>query len=98
MRSNKAHRKFINQLPCATCNALPPSQCSHIRRNTDCGTGIKPHDKWSIPQCDKCHRRVEYIITKDNTDMFKELALYLYRVSGDWENGVTAILNFRRKI
>lgn len=98
MKRDKNHRKFINSLPCATCNALSPSQCSHIRRNTDCGVGLKPSDKFSVPQCDKCHRKVEFIMTRDNAEQFKQLGLNLYGCSGDWKKGVELVLKFRRDI
>ena len=98
MRKNKSHRKFINSLPCVSCQALPPSECSHVRRNTDGGTGIKPSDEWTIPQCHNCHEKVDFIITRDNADKFKALCLSLYNVSGDWQEGVKLILEFRRTI
>jgi hypothetical protein len=98
-KSKPKHRKFINSLPCVTCNELPPSQCSHVRRGgDDYGTGEKPDDKWTIPQCDKCHRNVDFIITRNNVDKFKELGLSLYSVSGDWGLGVKAVLEFGRSL
>ncbi len=98
MRKNPKHRKFINSLPCATCNETPPSECSHIRRRTDGGTGLKPSDMYTIPQCRSCHSNVDYIITIDNCDSFLCLANALLRISGDWGKGVKLVLNFRSAI
>lgn len=91
------HRKFINSLPCCSCFNNPLSECSHIRRNHDGGTSIKPSDNLSVPQCHRCHDKVDYIITRENTDDFKTLAKSLYQVSGDWKQGVKLVLDFRRK-
>jgi hypothetical protein len=30
-------------------------QAAHVRRNTDGGTALKPHDKWCVPLCMKHH-------------------------------------------
>lgn len=91
------HRKFINSLCCCSCFCNPPSQCSHIRRFHDGGTSIKPSDSLSIPQCATCHEKVDFIITRENTEDFKTLATNLYKVSGDWGQGVKLVLAFRRK-
>jgi hypothetical protein len=31
-------------------------EAAHVRRNTDGGTALKPHDKWTISLCVKHHR------------------------------------------
>lgn len=94
---NEKHRKFINTLPCCTCFNNPPSECSHIRRDTFCGTGIKPSDEYCIPQCHDCHKKVDFIITRKNIDEFKLLAKRLYNNTGKWKECITLILGFRRK-
>jgi len=93
---NKKHRVFIGCLPCATCLALPPSQCSHDRRNTEGGTALKPNDKWTFPQCYKCHLKVDFLITDEKIDIFKKLCLDLYEVSGNIDKGFSIIQKFRR--
>ena len=91
------HRKFINSLPCCSCFNNPPSECSHIRRNHNGGTGIKPSDDFCVPQCHSCHTKVDYIITAENAECFKILAANLYQVKGDLGQGVKLVLEFRRR-
>ena len=91
------HRKFINSLPCCSCFNNPPSQCSHIRRQHDGGTGLKPSDFLTVPQCAKCHEKVDFIITSDNCTEFKTLANSLYAISGNWKEAVKLVLEFRRR-
>jgi len=94
------HIKFINQLPCSTCQALPPSEASHIRLGADGGMGLKPSDKFIIPQCHECHMRLH----RGEATFFGQLlgeahifAHSLFKVSGDWGEGVRLTLEFRRK-
>lgn len=91
------HRKYISQLPCCSCFVNPPCDCSHIRRNHDGGVGIKPSDCLCVPQCRNCHSKVDFIITKDKAEDFKQLAKSLYAISGDWGQGVKLVLDFRKR-
>lgn len=88
------HRKFINSLCCCSCFSNPLSECSHIRRNHDGGIGIKPSDNLCVPQCHKCHDKVDYIITAENVEDFKTLAKNLYFISGDVAQGHRLVTRF----
>ena len=66
-RKDPAHRAYIQSLPCAVCDAPPPSECAHVRVPYWEGemipyaergaTGLKPYDKWSTPLCGPHHRQ-----------------------------------------
>ena len=54
VRSQK-HLNFIRQTPCLISFQLP-SQACHIRVLTDCGTGIKPSDFFTLPFIYQYHK------------------------------------------
>jgi hypothetical protein len=57
-----SHRKWIRGHNCAVKGCTQgPIVCAHVRdgdypESEKGGTGLKPHDKWSIPLCDAHHR------------------------------------------
>lgn len=53
---NPQHRAWIRTLPCSVVGCRGPSVCAHVRQNTGGGTGIKPHDRWTVPLCDNHHK------------------------------------------
>lgn len=52
-----AHRAFIRKHYCAIPDCLTPfpTECAHVRDGVPPleagGTGMKPHDKWTVPLC-----------------------------------------------
>jgi hypothetical protein len=57
------HRAWVRGHACSVPRCAPdrsdPATCiieaAHVRRNTDGGTGLKPHDRWCISLCRKHH-------------------------------------------
>lgn len=61
-REYPAHRAWVRGFPCIVpgCVVEPNGpethiEAAHCRRNTDGGTGLKPHDKWCFPACKNHH-------------------------------------------
>lgn len=79
--------KFINDLPCCKCNALPKSEAAHIRKGTQAGIAQKPDDKWLVPLCHDCHAKQHRIgevsFWGDVLHKAKELALLLDFIYSD---------------
>lgn len=91
---------FIHSLPCCVCRARPPSQAAHIRTGTGGGMGLKPHDKWTVPLCDTCHKIQHNIGEKSfwkDVDFVKSQALLLYSCKQNWERGVTICFKIARE-
>ncbi len=63
-REYPAHRKWVRGHGCCVPGCEPilrePEtmviEAAHVRRNTDGGTALKPHDKWVVSLCMKHHR------------------------------------------
>lgn len=63
-REYPSHRAWVRGFPCLVHGCEPnlrePEtmviEAAHVRRNTDGGTALKPHDKWCVPLCMKHHR------------------------------------------
>lgn len=59
---NDAHLQFVRGLSCVVCGDNTSTEAAHVRFNDDraakrwTGKGEKPHDRWAIPLCGKCHR------------------------------------------
>lgn len=53
---NPIHREWIRSLPCCVPGCREPSVCAHVRQNSGGGMGMKPHDRWTVPLCDKHHK------------------------------------------
>ncbi len=53
---------FLRTKPCCSCYAPAPSEAAHIRMGSpehgkrSTGMQEKPHDRWALPLCAKCHR------------------------------------------
>ena len=54
-RPDKKRLERIREMPCIVCGAPPPSEATHLRLGHVAGTGIKPPDVLTVPQCRKCH-------------------------------------------
>ena len=98
------HCRFIRSLPCAYQGAHG-LQCSgdvvpaHIRMGAKAGTGRKPDDSRVIPLCHAHHS-----LQHDKGELFFhgnklresiELAIQLYKVTGNREKAIEAIVRFR---
>jgi len=63
-REYPRHRKWVRGHSCCVPGCVQdindpmtiPIEAAHVRRNTDGGTGLKPHDKWCISLCAKHHK------------------------------------------
>lgn len=59
---SEAHLAFVRTLPCTWCGDDTSTEAAHVRFGDDraakrpTGKGEKPHDRWAIPLCGKCHR------------------------------------------
>jgi hypothetical protein len=91
------HLKFIRSLPCVKCRQTYNVQAAHLRKGTDGGMGKKPSDCYTVPLCFKCHNlqhnKGEVTFWGD-TDKVKELALYLFKHTGDIEKCIKKLLSF----
>jgi hypothetical protein len=101
------HRAFIRSLPCLACGRPAPSECAAIGARTEAGTGLQPTARLIVPLCgpptvweDCCHSRLYY---RGRTRFWSELgidplalAARLWRVSGDREAGVHAVMRARQ--
>ena len=101
-QKDDAHRKFLAALPCIVCGDNISSECCHVRY-TDLraakmitGLGRKPEDCWTVPLCGKHHREQHdygdermWWIGKGIDPIF--VALALYRISGDYNDGLQII-------
>jgi hypothetical protein len=101
-RVNAAHKDFIRSLPCLVCGAPPRSECAHVRSSGDGGTGLKPHDKFSVPACAKDHRRQHEIGElafwgEAGIDPL-DVALRLWTVSGDIAKGEAVVFKARQRM
>lgn len=94
---DEKHLAFIRSLPCVVCKNNIETEAAHIRMMDPTvakpmtGIGQKPHDKYTLPLCGKCHReqhavRENQFWERAGIDPVK-LALELYSESGDFERG-----------
>ena len=50
------HRAWVRRHHCSVPGCLDRSiECAHVRRGTDGGAGLKPHDRWCISLCATHH-------------------------------------------
>jgi hypothetical protein len=88
-------------LPCCVCGDNIQTEAAHIRQGDyklakpKVGVAEKPDDMWTVPLCGKCHRHQH----EGNEGRFWEIAeikpliiaLRLYSVTGDYEQGCRVI-------
>lgn len=98
---DEAHLEFIRSLPCVSCGDNTATEAAHLRAaNLDYGKPApgmqaKPHDRWALPLCGRCHREQH----EGDEAMFWAfrgvnpwvLAMTLHDVSGDHEMACTVI-------
>ena len=95
------HLAFIRGLPCLVCKNNIETEACHIRMRDPSiakpmtGIGNKPHDKYTVPLCGKCHREQHSgsehrFWVQRGIDPVKT-ALALYSVSPDYEAGMQII-------
>lgn len=102
------HIAFIKTLPCTVCGASPcdpahvrMSVAAHGKYNT---MSRKPDDKFIVPLCEKCHRTDQH--TKNSERGFwaqlgidpVDIALRLWAVTGDEQQGLRAVERARQAI
>jgi hypothetical protein len=84
---SKPHRMFVASLPCCVSGIEGQTQCAHIRANTGGGMGLKPSDQYCVPlsvsEHARQHRIGEYPFWGERLPYAKELALDLFRNSGN---------------
>jgi hypothetical protein len=96
------HQAFIRSLPCLSCGKRAPSECAQVG-----GLGLRRTDYYLVPLCgpatvwqDCCHSRKHY---RGATQFWSalginalDLALQLWRVSGDLTAGVRTVMRARQ--
>jgi len=99
------HQSFIRSLPCLGCGRPAPSECATIGRLARLGVGER--HQYLVPLCgpptvwqDCCHSRKHYrgaarFWSELGIDPF-DLALQLWRVSGDVPAGMRALVRARQ--
>lgn len=102
-RSVPGHLKWIRTLPCIHCGYETGQyglgtyvvEAAHVRRGTDGGTSLKPHDRWTVPLCRDCHgvqHQVGEVTFWAMTGVDPvSLAEHLWRHSGDTDKAIRAI-------
>jgi hypothetical protein len=84
------HRKFVAAQPCARPNCYRRAVCAHLRTAGNSGTGMKPHDQFTVPLCDFHHKELDTPIPSDcingetRTDRFRrKYGIDLWKVAAD---------------
>lgn len=103
------HETFIRSLPCMACGKPAPSECAHVAGGMNLGLGASPDARYIVPLCgpatvwnDCCHSRLHYLgprrfwseLGLDPLD----LARNLWRISGNREAGLRAVMLALRQI
>jgi hypothetical protein len=92
---DETHLEFIRSLPCVSCGDNTATEAAHLRATNLAygkpapGMQAKPHDRWTLPLCGRCHREQH----EGDEAMFWAfrgvnpwvLAMTLHGVSGDHE-------------
>ena len=101
-QKSEMHLAFIRQLPCLVCLDNTGTEAAHIRfsdpraAKVNPGVGQKPHDRWTVPLCGRCHREQHEIKEQRFWDMqmidplFVAMALFLN--TGDVEAGERIVM------
>ena len=102
MRDEK-HLRFIRSLCCCVCLKTYSVQAAHLRKGVPLehkgGMGMKPSDCYVTPLCHDCHSRQH---NKGEDTFWKDVSLpaslaeSLYKLSGNKEKSIQAILRFNR--
>jgi hypothetical protein len=102
---NAKHLAFIRSLPCCICGGID-TEAAHIRSGSvehgkpSTGMAEKPSDYWTVPLCNR-HHREQHSMNElvwwqcQNVDAF-DLALLLYKYSGDYEEAERVLGEIRR--
>ncbi|AZO29296.1 DUF968 domain-containing protein [Mesorhizobium sp. M1B.F.Ca.ET.045.04.1.1] len=104
-KEDGAHLKWIRTLPCAITGRRPV-EAAHVRyedpayAKRETGKAEKPDDRWSLPLSPEKHREQHSMAerafwAKHGIDPLR-VALALYNVTGDDEQGELIIRNARR--
>lgn len=98
---------FIASLPCCACGVGGFSQAAHIRHKS-AGMGMKPSDSLCVPLCcerpgiEGCHCKqhtfgeVKFWQQFGGIDKAKDLAQYLFLVTGNEEKAREYLVRWRR--
>jgi hypothetical protein len=103
------HQAFIQALPCTGCGKPASSECASVWRGLGLGIGSASADRYLVPLCgpatiweDCCHSRRHYLgQTRFWTGLGidpLDLAILLWRVSGDVAAGERAVRHARQGI
>jgi hypothetical protein len=54
---SKRHLRWIRRQSCVVpdCRSFAAIEAAHVRTAGNAGTGIKPHDKFTVPMCREHH-------------------------------------------
>lgn len=102
---DKDHLAAIRKCPCVICGREPCGVAAHVRMTApgkpNPGVGAKPHDKYTVPLCDK-HHKVQHGMGEAKfwqvigVDVI-ELAAALFAASGDQEKMHSIVTAVREK-
>lgn len=103
--TDEQHLDFVRSLPCVVCGDDTCTEAAHIRSGNlaygkeNTGMQQKPHDRWTIPLCGRCHRvqhtQNEWRFWRDLKINPWTLAMTLHNISGNHEMALTAIERHR---
>lgn len=96
---DKNHLRFVASLPCCVTGAIGETQAAHIRIKEQAGLGRKPSDAMTLPMHYMAHKtqheQGESEYWGDRLDKAKQLARDLYAVSGQTDEALRLISEFR---
>ena len=101
MRIDKKHFAFIRLLPCIKCGTGTNIECSHLRKGTDGGMGLKPSPWFTLPLCFMCHKtshskgEVTFWGGIEGIEKAKATAISLYENSGNIFKGQRLVWGLR---
>lgn len=100
---DKNHLQFVRGLPCCVCGDNTSTEAAHVKKgdpmiSKPSSGSAKPHDKFTVPLCGKCHRS-QHAMNEEQWWEIAELdpikiALAIYSVSGDHEQGERIALRY----
>lgn len=53
------HRSYVSSFPCQVTRCPNKAECCHLRTAANSGTGLKPHDWFTVPLCREHHLEQE---------------------------------------
>jgi hypothetical protein len=84
------HRKFVAAQSCVVPYCHQPAVCAHLRTAGNSGTGLKPHDRFTVGICNEHHKELDTPPPRDcvegetRTDRFhRKYGIDLWKIAAD---------------